>query len=257
MQIDHQLLIQIAKKAGDAIMKVYEDPSKFGGFETKDDRTPLTEADKHSHIIIYNSLSEYFPDIPVISEEGSEVETSVRKNWDKFWLVDPLDGTKEFINRNGEFTVNIALIEKTFPVFGLIYVPVSGVLYAGDAVKKEGYMIKNGITSRLSTSRKTDQIKAVRSRSHASPEEDAVLSRYDVAESVSAGSSLKFCLVAEGQAELYYRHGPTMEWDTAAGQAIVEAAGGKVLYANGSSRFSYNKDSLRNPSFLCLSGSLS
>jgi 3'(2'), 5'-bisphosphate nucleotidase len=257
MQIDHQLLIQIAQKAGEAILQVYKDSSKFGGFETKDDRTPLTEADKQSHKIIYHSLSEHFQDIPVISEEGSEIETSVRKSWDKFWLVDPLDGTKEFLNRNGEFTVNIALIEKSYPAFGLIYVPVTGALYVGDHWKKEAYFIKNELVHRLKTSDKKNQIKAVRSRSHASPEEDAVLSRYDVAESVSAGSALKFCLVAEGQAELYYRHGPTMEWDTAAGQAIVEAAGGQVLMADGLTRFSYNKDSLRNPSFLCISGSLS
>lgn len=257
MQIDHQLLIQIAQKAGAAIMSVYKDPSKFGGYETKDDRTSLTEADKLSHNIICHSLSGHFPDIPVISEEGSEIETSVRQNWDKFWLVDPLDGTKEFLNRNGEFTVNIALIEKCYPVFGLIYVPVTGIFYVGDLFKKEAYSIKNGRTNRLTTSQKTHQIKAIRSRSHASPEEDAVLNRYDVAESVSAGSSLKFCLIAEGQAEMYYRHGPTMEWDTAAGQAIVEAAGGKVLSADGTSRFAYNKNSLRNPSFLCISGALS
>lgn len=238
-------------------MRIYNDPSKFGGFETKDDRTPLTEADKQSHKIIFNSLTEYFPDIPIISEEGSEIETAVRKRWETFWLVDPLDGTKEFLNRNGEFTVNIALVEKNYPSFGLIYVPVTGDLYVGDQYKKEAYKIKNGATSKLNTSSKTKEIKAVRSRSHASPEEDTVLSRYDVAESVSAGSSLKFCLIADGQAELYYRHGPTMEWDTAAGQAIVEAAGGKVLNSDGSARFSYNKDSLRNPSFLCISGSLS
>ncbi|MDH5383040.1 MAG: 3'(2'),5'-bisphosphate nucleotidase CysQ, partial [Cyclobacteriaceae bacterium] len=173
------------------------------------------------------------------------------KDFKKFWLVDPLDGTKEFINRNGDFTVNIALIEGHYPVAGFIYMPVQDVLYVGSEEGAFRYD-KEGKTN-LQVNGSTSERVAVRSRSHASPEEEEILQKYLVEKEMSRGSSLKFCAVAEGSADLYYRHGPTMEWDTAAGQAILEAAGGRMYIGNKEElRFRYNKENLLNSGFLCL-----
>ena len=187
----------------------------------------------------------------ILSEEMKHADYSTRKDWDEFWLIDPLDGTKEFINRNGEFTVNIALIKNKKPIAGVVYVPVTDTVYYGDA--ENAYKIVNGVYSELKVGdRRYDRI-AVRSKSHASIEEEAVLNHYATTKNISVGSSLKFCMVAEGRADVYYRHGPTMEWDTAAGQAVVEAAGGKVyIGANEEEEFKYNKESLLNSGFLCL-----
>ena len=244
------ILSQIAIEAGNAIMKIYEDDDFLLSIDVKSDNSPLTKADKAAHHIIHDALVKHFPAIPVLSEEGKMMDYEVRKNWSQFWLVDPLDGTKEFIKRNGQFTVNIALIDHGYPTIGVIYVPVTKALYYADvngAYKKISESPEQEISINKNRSKKI----AVGSRSHASTEEEVVLNKYQIEEVLSKGSSLKFCMVAEGEADLYYRQGPTMEWDTAAGQAIVEAAGGQMLLPNGE-RFSYNKASLLNGSFYCL-----
>ncbi len=250
--MDISALNALSKKAGQAILDIYNNPQHADVVDYKDDNSPLTLADKASHQVIEEGLKSMYPDIPIISEEGESIDFDIRKNYAKYWLVDPLDGTKEFINRNGEFTVNIALIDDRKAVAGFIYVPVKDVTYygtkEGGAFKQEGSAAPEQIT----VNGKEKQRIAVRSKSHASPEEETVLEKYDAGESISVGSSLKFCMVAEGKADIYYRHGPTMEWDTGAGQAVLEAAGGKVLIGQGPEPFLYNKENLLNGSFLCL-----
>lgn len=249
--MDIEQINSIAINAGQKIMEVYNDPECFKDVDYKKDNSPLTLADKESNEIIVTNLNLYFPNIPIISEEGRDVPFTTRKNYEEFWLVDPLDGTKEFLKRNGEFTVNIALIRKGYPVIGVIYVPVSGKLYFMDG--SNSYVVLNGEKKRLQVRNAEKKRIAVRSRSHASEEEDKLYQAFLVSEYTSKGSSLKFCEIAEGNADLYYRHGPTMEWDTAAGQAIVEGAGGNVYIGNyTTNRFLYNKENLLNPSFLCL-----
>ena len=243
-------LLELAKMAGGVIMEVYNDPGNFG-VEIKDDNSPLTRADKASHKVIAKGLKDLFPEIPVLSEEGKDISYMERKKWDTFWLVDPLDGTKEFIKRNDEFTVNIALIKDGYPDFGIVYLPVDDVLYYGGAFYRSFKRI-NEESRTIQVSKKQNDRIAMRSRSHGSPEEQEVYDTYGVTDFKSAGSALKFCYVAEGAADLYYRHGPTMEWDSAAGQAVIEGAGGMVLDQLGPDRFSYNKEVLLNGSFLVL-----
>ncbi|UII27942.1 3'(2'),5'-bisphosphate nucleotidase CysQ [Fulvivirga maritima] len=249
-QINTQELIDLALQAGQAILNIYHDKDLAGDVDYKSDNSPLTLADKASHNVIMKGLTKLYPNIPIISEEGEQVEYSARKNYDTFWLIDPLDGTKEFINRNGEFTVNIALISKQKPVFGIVYAPVPDVVYVGTG--ERAFKLVNGKEAPLKVNNSTSNRIAVRSKSHASPEEEIILKEYDVTDSISVGSSLKFCMVAEGKADIYYRHGPTMEWDTAAGQAVLESAGGKVFKETGPTPFTYNKESLLNTGFLGL-----
>ena len=249
--IDIDVIGKIAREAGEEILRIYNDADFSQVVDFKSDSSPLTLADKASHQVIIKALSGAYPDIPVISEEGSDVHYDQRKEWSCFWLVDPLDGTKEFIKRNGEFTVNIALIKEKKPVLGVIYAPVTDELYEG-SVGHYARKIQHGNTSDLHVNRKDSHRIAVRSKSHASKEEEQILSDYNVVDSISVGSSLKFCMLAEGKADIYYRHGPTMEWDTAAGQAVLEAAGGTVYKNTGDETFTYNKESLLNGSFLCL-----
>ncbi len=248
IEIKH--ILEIAKLAGDEILKIYEDESQFNIVDFKADDSPLTLADKKSHEVIARNIEDLYPHIPLLSEEGRDIPYDIRKYWNEFWLVDPLDGTKEFIKRNGEFTVNIALIAEGFPVLGVIYAPVLDTYYY--ALQEEGsYKINGGQRSHLKVSEKKEEgLTAVRSRSHASPEEEEIFKKYNVSEYTSVGSSLKFCMVAEGNADIYYRHGPTMEWDTGAGQAIVENAGFEMINIESKERFSYNKPSLLNPGFL-------
>ncbi len=250
MTINQDTILEITRHAGHAIMKIYSNLALASDVDYKDDKSPLTLADKASHEVIMESLRKHYPDIPILSEEGAGIPYEKRRSYEYYWLVDPLDGTKEFINRNGEFTVNIALIHKRVPVAGFIYAPVLDTYYVGTA--EEAYKLKGTEKITLKVNNKSDDRIAVRSKSHASPEEEEVLQRYDVQDSISVGSSLKFCMVAEGKADVYYRFGPTMEWDTAAGQAIVEAAGGRVLKETGPDPFLYNKENLLNSSFLCL-----
>ncbi len=247
-----KVLAKIAKEAGAEIMKIYLDPQQSAVVDWKSDDSPLTLADQAANKIIVDGLKKNFPEIPIISEEEQEVPYSKRKDYQKFWLVDPLDGTKEFINRNGEFTVNIALIEDKKPIVGIIYVPVTDVLYYGHTKDALATKENNNQTTSLKVLGDRKNRIAVRSKSHASEEEATVLDYYNVTEEISVGSSLKFCMVAEGKADLYYRHGPTMEWDTAAGQAIAEAAGATVYIEKGPEPFRYNKENLLNTGFLVL-----
>ena len=249
--INTEKIREIAREAGKEILRIYNDTDFSKVVDFKTDNSPLTLADQASHQVIDKGLKEAYPEIPVISEEGKEVSYEERRAWPYFWLIDPLDGTKEFINRNGEFTVNIALIKDRKPVLGVIYTPVTHELYEG-FVGEYARKIQNGELQNLQVNKKSNNRIAVRSKSHPSPQEEEVLKNYNVVDSISVGSSLKFCMVAEGKADIYYRHGPTMEWDTAAGQAVLEAAGGKVYKNTGGEVFIYNKESLLNGSFLCL-----
>ncbi len=243
-------IIKIALEAGKKILEVYEYTDFSAITEFKSDDSPLTLADKASHQVIVSALQQLYPAIPVLSEEGKHTSYETRKSWQTFWMVDPLDGTKEFIKRNGEFTVNIALIENNRTILGVIYAPVTQLLYFGSVGNGAFRQIFGQQAESIQVNHKKQNLVAAGSRSHADPAEAEVLSRFDIANSISIGSSLKFCLIAEGKADIYYRHGPTMEWDTAAGQAIVEAAGGKVVDIDGNI-FTYNKPSLVNSSFLC------
>jgi len=244
-------LITIARQAGSRILEIYHRDFKV---EYKDDQSPLTDADRASHEWIVERLRILDPEIPILSEEGRNIPYDARKGWQRFWLVDPLDGTKEFISRNGEFTVNIALIEHGYPVLGVICVPVTDTIYYGEqgngAVKIEG----SGEERRISVQKPSDsEITIVESRSHPSAELETFMEQlnhqYSTIHRISKGSSLKFCSVADGTAHLYARMGPTMEWDTGAGQAIVEAAGGTVVWLDGT-RVNYNKENLRNHFFI-------
>ncbi len=244
-------LLKLARRAGEAILAIYHDPGLSGIVDYKADDSPLTKADTAANKVLMAGLKAMAPDIPILSEEEKHQPFTVRQNWQTFWLVDPLDGTKEFINRNGEFTVNIALIKDKTPVLGVIYVPVKDIMYYGD--ESGAYKIDRGELTKIKVNNASHSRIAVRSKSHASVEEEEVLRNYDVVDSISVGSSLKFCMVAEGKADIYYRHGPTMEWDTGAGQAIVQAAGGKVYAGHTAAKeFGYNKENLLNGSFLCL-----
>jgi len=242
-------LLNVAVKAGRAILEIYNDATADMLVEYKQDASPLTRADQVSHTIITTALSALYPRIPILSEEGADVPYDVRKGWDTYWCIDPLDGTKEFINRNGEFTVNIALMQKSKPVLGIIYIPVQDVLYYGDA---QGSFKRNpgAAAAPIKIDPRQQDWVSVGSRSHADSDEHGYLKKFPVAVQKSAGSSLKFCLIAEGEAHIYYRKGPTMEWDTAAGQAIVEHSGGLVETEAGAP-LRYNKPSLRNESFIC------
>ena len=243
----------IAVEAGKKIMEIYAMADFSTITDFKADNSPLTLADKEANKIIEEGLKKLTPHIPVISEEGKDIPYEERKDWKEFWLVDPLDGTKEFIKRNGEFTVNIALICDGAPVMGTIYAPAFETLYFGD--KANGaYKTANGKTEKITVKTSRDNIVAVGSRSHASLEEQQILRNYNVTDTITSGSSLKFCMLAEGIADVYYRHGPTMEWDTAAGQAILEAAGGRMIKLD-AHVFTYNKTTFLNGSFLAL-GSL-
>jgi 3'(2'), 5'-bisphosphate nucleotidase len=244
-------VIRIARKAGAAILEVYNG-ADFS-VEHKDDNSPLTAADRAAHHVIVDGLAALTPDIPVLSEEGKDVPYEERSRWQRFWLVDPLDGTKEFIKRNGEFTVNIALIEDGRPRFGVVYAPALDALYVGEvgggAWKQEGDGERKPLQVR--TPAEGEGHAVVKSRSHPSGELAEYLETINVADSVPVGSSLKFCVVAEGRATLYPRFGPTMEWDTGAGHAVVEAAGGKVVRADVPGEpLRYNKENLLNGFFI-------
>ncbi|OEF96886.1 3'(2'),5'-bisphosphate nucleotidase [Desulfuribacillus alkaliarsenatis] len=251
--MDWKAIFDITQQAGEKILAIYHDTSYV--VEHKKDNSPLTLADQESHNIIMSGLKELYPFIPILSEEGKDIPYEERKEWSKFWLVDPLDGTKEFINRNGEFTVNIALIVNGEAEAGVIYAPVTGIYYFGHKLYKQAFSFTKWENRADLKTKPKDQKKAiiVESRSHPSPELEVFTkgldNSYNNIERIRRGSSLKFCAVAAGEADYYPRFGPTMEWDTAAGQAIVEAAGGVVETPSGR-RLSYNKECLRNGFFI-------
>lgn len=246
-------VIDLARKAGDAIMQVYQ---KDFTVEFKEDQSPLTQADKAAHFIIEQGLialdQKNGTQIPLLSEEGRNIPYDDRKDWEYFWLVDPVDGTKEFVKKNGEFTVNVALIHKDIPVLGVVYAPALDVMYWS----KEGEgAFKDGQKLPLKTVEQREPFKVVASRSHMSDETQNFIDTIETdkeKELVSIGSSLKICLVAEGEADIYPRLGPTMEWDTGAAHAIVNGAGMQLRkYANESySKHVYNKKSLLNSWFV-------
>ncbi len=253
-QSDLEYLIETARDAGAEILEVYK--TDFG-VTRKEDASPLTEADLRSHHLITERLRARYPDTPIVSEEnGEDTPYEVRSQWREFWLVDPLDGTKEFIKRNGQFTVNIALVREGRPVAGVVYAPALGHLYyalEGHGAFKAG---EDGTPLPLKPAVPTngDRLVIAGSLSHPTPEMDAFIaeqrSKYKEVEFLPMGSSLKICLVAEGAADLYPRFGPTMEWDTAAAHAVAREAGRKVIAHGTTKELPYNKRSLVNGWFV-------
>ncbi len=247
-------LLNIAIDAGKEILNIYNDEIIVN---SKEDKSPITQADIKSNDLIVNRLNKLESDIPILTEE-SVVEWKNRKDWIKYWLIDPLDGTKEFINRNGEFTVNISLIENNYPIFGIIYSPVKSLLYY--ALKNNGcYKLKTN--SNLSTLKNFNKInihkeknittKVIGSRSHSSKEFlNWVEKKFTNFELITIGSSLKFCILAEGKADIYPRFGPTSEWDIAAGHIILEEAGGKLKTIDNKDILYNTKDDILNPHFI-------
>jgi 3'(2'), 5'-bisphosphate nucleotidase len=256
-----QKAIEAAVEAGKAIREIYETDFSVA---KKTDNSPVTEGDMQAHRLILYFLDDTY--LPLLSEEGKEVPFEVRRKWEYYWLVDPLDGTKEFVSRNGEFTVNIALIHRDTPVLGVVYAPVPDVLFFAmeniGAFKLHSCSVYNyaSLKAILEHSehipfiKETDKFVIIASRSHLNEETAAFIKNLEKiqinTEIISAGSSLKFCIVAENKADIYPRFGTTMEWDTAAGHAIVKYAGGKVLQAGNDEELKYNKPDLRNPSFI-------
>lgn len=253
-QLDRLLAIAIA--AGKEILEVYNDPESIE-VSIKSDNSPITEADRRAHNLIEQSLLNSFPDIPVFSEESETIDYSVRKNWKSYWLVDPLDGTKEFVKRNGEFTVNIALVENGKAVAGVVHVPVTEVSYAG-RIGTGAWKMEAGETNRLKTSVVNTEgtARIVASRSHRGELLDNLIGlineEFADTEELSMGSSLKICLVAEGAADIYPRLALTSEWDTAAAHAVLSAAGGKIVDISFNELCYNQKEELLNPFFIVL-----
>jgi 3'(2'), 5'-bisphosphate nucleotidase len=243
---DLVFLGDLARRAGAAILEVYADDFEV---EEKPDHSPLTVADKRSHAIIVEALQDRFPQIPVLSEEGKDIPFAVRRSWSLFWLVDPLDGTKEFVKRNGEFTVNIALVDGDQPLLGVIYLPVTESLYLADT-RVGCREIAEGRERPLHIEEPAAgaPVRVVTSRSHPSPDLNRLLALLPNHQTLVRGSAAKFCAIAAGEADFYPRLGPPSEWDPAAGQAIVTAAGGVMLDPQGNA-FRYNKTDLLNGRF--------
>jgi len=242
-------IVAIAKEAGDAIMQIYSQDFEV---EYKQDNSPLTLADKKANDIIENRLNQLSVNLPILSEEGKEIPYEERKHWEYFWLVDPLDGTKEFVKKNDEFTVNIALIHKDTPVLGVVYAPALDICYWA---KQDEGAFKDEQRLPLKTESQRETYKIVASRSHMSDETQAFIDDIDTdkeKELISIGSSLKICLVAEGGADIYPRLGPTMEWDTGAAHAVISESGKNLQkYENGEySKHKYNKEDLLNQWFI-------
>jgi 3'(2'), 5'-bisphosphate nucleotidase len=254
VRLDQNFLSQvtdIARRAGEAILEIYHQDFEV---ELKANGSPLTLADRAANEIIVSALQRLTPDLPLLSEESAAVDYDKRRHWQDFWLVDPLDGTREFINKNGEFTVNIALISNSVPVFGVVYAPVPDIMYSAareiGAFRQTASGAPTGIHTRPYQG---GAVTLVASRSHASNSLKACIDRIkknegDVTVKIM-GSSFKLCLVAEGEADVYPRLGPTSEWDTAAAHAIVNCAGGKVVDLQGK-ELHYNKSSILNPEFI-------
>ena len=245
-------VIKIAQQAGKEILTVYH--SDDFNVELKGDNSPLTRADINAHNLIQTALEKLTPDIPVLSEESKKIPYEKRSTWNKFWMVDPLDGTREFVNRNDEFTVNIALLENNKPVLGVVHIPVLDISYS--AAKGLGAFVGNREIKANKNVEKT--VKILASKSHLSKETQILLDKiskdYKV-EILNKGSALKLCYVADGQADFYPRLGPTMEWDTAAAQVVVEQAGGFVTTID-AEPLSYNKENLLNPFFIVASAAM-
>lgn len=242
-------VLDIAVEAGQKILEIYQ--SDFAVTHKEND-SPLTAADLAAHQHIVAALQGLAPEIPVLSEESADIPYETRRRWVRYWLVDPLDGTKEFIKRNGEFTVNIALIENSRPTLGVVHAPALQLSYFG-ACQAGAWAIREGQRRAIHTRKAPEKPALVVSRSHRDAALDALLSPMPAHEAVSRGSSLKFCLVAEGAADCYPRTGPTSEWDTGAGHCVAECAGAQVLRLPDYAPLAYNqKESLLNPPFVVL-----
>ena len=258
---DNQLdtLLRIAKTAGNAILSVYQ---RAGDIDVtiKDDNSPLTEADRDAHEIIIAELKEFTPSIPILSEESDGTSVDERLSWSRYWLVDPLDGTKEFIKRNGEFTVNIALINNGAPELGIVHVPVTNISYLGKTGVGAWKVAATGEVDAISIANfdlNQGQVRIVASRSHRGDLLDQFINTLEAklgeAEVVSMGSSLKICLLAEGKADIYPRLAPTSEWDTAAAHAVLAAAGGDIVDTEFQALRYNQKESMLNPHFIAIS----
>ena len=266
-RVDMSKILLIAKGAGERIMKIYADKEFF--VEYKEGSSPLTLADKAAHLFIKEGLKKLYPDIPILSEE-EEIGYETRKNWQYFWLVDPLDGTKEFIKRNGEFTVNVALVYDGEPVLGVIHAPAKDTIYFAmrglgaykledvsklGSITDEGALLK--ISKRLPLRDAGRHFTVVASKSHLSKETeeyiDSLHKDHKEIDIISSGSSLKLCMIAEGAADVYPRFAPTMEWDIAAGQIIVTEARGSITVVAGGGPLRYGKEDLHNPFFVASS----
>jgi 3'(2'), 5'-bisphosphate nucleotidase len=242
-------LVTLAEAAGAAIMQVY---ARDFDVESKADQSPLTEADLASHHLIVDGLRALTPDIPVLSEESSAIAWDMRRQWRRYWLVDPLDGTREFVKKNGEFTVNIALVEDGIAVFGVVHAPALGLTMHGTL--GTGAFVRDGGRDLPVQSRRPapSPLRVAASRSHLDARTAAALEKMGEVETQGMGSSLKFLRIAEGLVDVYPRFGPTSEWDTAAAQAVLEAAGGLLLRLDGTPLRYNTKESLLNPDFIAL-----
>ena len=249
-EIDVNKIINIAKLAGNKILEIYN--KKSFDHQLKTDNSPLTEADIASHNLITQQLKKLTPKIPILSEESFSISWQERKQWKYYWLIDPLDGTKEFIKKNGEFTVNIALIYKHEPILGVVHAPVLDETWIGEQGKLSRKIEKGSTrTIKVKQYKPGEVHKVVGSRSHAGDSLNEFLKELEKYELVSMGSSIKLCLVAEGKAHIYPRFGLTSEWDTAAAHAVVNSAGGEVINNETKMPLKYNtKDSLLNPYFI-------
>jgi 3'(2'), 5'-bisphosphate nucleotidase len=246
-KIDIKQICKIAKAAGVEIMKIYE---KDFDVEYKEDSSPLTQADLKANRIICDTLTSLYPDTPIMSEENKQTDYEIRKNWEYYWCIDPIDGTKEFIKKNGQFTINIALIYKNTPVAGVVYAPALDDIYY--AQKNKGAFKNDQPLPMTINMRPKEKLKVVASKSHLSGETQKFIDDLETneIEQVSIGSSLKLCMVAEGSADIYPRLAPTMEWDTAAADAIVREAGKMTYQFDSKDPIVYNKQDLLNPWFV-------
>ena len=237
----------IVYDAGQAILDIYDTAFEV---EIKSDNSPLTIADQNSHMIIESGLKSLFPNIPILSEEGRDIPYSERKKWNTFWLVDPLDGTKEFVKRNGEFTVNIALIKNNYPIFGSVYAPYKKELFWAFEGLGAWKSYNKDKEQRIVVMSNEKEKRIVISRSHPNEKVSDFINQYKSHQLIRMGSSLKLCCIAEGKADIYPRLGPTSEWDIGAAQCVVEQAGGSVLEYASNNRLRYNKENILNPFFI-------
>ncbi|MBC8255837.1 MAG: 3'(2'),5'-bisphosphate nucleotidase CysQ [Candidatus Marinimicrobia bacterium] len=243
-----QSVIKIAKQAGLVIMEVYKTDFDI---QIKNDKSPVTEADTRANEIIIDGLLKITPDIPILSEEGRDIPYEERSKWESFWLVDPLDGTKEYIKKNDEFTVNIAYMQNNLPIFGVVYAPALDELYWGNVEKGAYKSIAGKTYNKINVRTQLNSpVQIATSRSHPSPKMDKFLSQFKSNDLHPMGSSLKICSVADGRVHFYPRLGPTMEWDTGASHAVIKAAGGEIIKYGTNKPLKYNKEDLLNPEFI-------
>jgi 3'(2'), 5'-bisphosphate nucleotidase len=246
-QVNLDLIRAIAVEAGDEVMKIYQ---RDFHIEYKEDSSPLTEADLKANDIICSKLHKLYPHIPILSEENQEIPYEQRKSWEYFWCIDPIDGTKEFIKKNGEFTINIALIHKNTPVLGVVYAPALDKIYS--AKKGDGAFFNQQLLPLHTNKKPKEQLTILTSKSHLSEQTIDYIKSLNVKsiEQRAIGSSLKICMVASGEADMYPKIGPTMEWDTAAGDAIVRECEKMIYNFDTEKPLLYNKENLLNPSFI-------